>query len=51
MNPEKWKKEALFAVIMGISTVLLCLVVADGMIGMDYPPARKHIEYMGAAIF
>ena len=29
----------------------MCLVVADGMIGMNYPPARKHIEYMGAAIF
>ena len=51
MNATKWKKEAIFAVIMGILTVLLCLVVADGMIGMDYPPARKHIEYMGAAIF
>ena len=51
MNSAKWKKEAIFAVIMGILTVLLCLVVADGMIGMAYPPARKHIGYMGAAIF
>ena len=51
MNSKKWKKEAIFAVAMGILTVLLCLVAADGMIGLDHPPARKHIEYMGAAIF
>lgn len=41
----------IFSAIMGILTILLCLVVADGMIGLNHPPARKYIEFIGAVVF
>ena len=51
MKSTNWKMGLIFAVIMGILTILLCLVVADGMIGLNHPPARKYIEFIGAVVF
>lgn len=51
MKSANWITGLICASIMGILTTLLCLVIADGMIGLNYPPARKHIEYIGATVF
>ena len=51
MKSTNWKMGLIFAVIMGILTILLCLVVADGMIGLNHPPARKYIEFIGSVVF
>lgn len=51
MKSANWKTGLICAVIMGVLTTFLCLIVADGIIGLNYPPARKHIGYVGAAVF
>ena len=51
MKSTNWKTGLICAVIMGVLTTFLCLIVADGIIGLNYPPARKHIGYVGAAVF
>ena len=51
MKSTNWKLGVISAATMGILTILLCLVVADGMIGLNHPPARKYIECIGAVVF
>lgn len=51
MKPKSWNKSLLYAGIMGISTVLLSLVVADGVFGLNQPPARATRELIGFLFF
>ena len=43
MKSKSGKANLVCAAMMGILTMLLCLVVADGVIGLSQPPAGNHM--------
>ena len=48
MKSKSGKANLACAAMMGILTMLLCLVVADGVIGLSQPPAGN---YRGIVLF
>ena len=42
MNQHGIFKKWLWAGVMGILTILLCLIVSDDLLGLNSPPARSH---------
>ena len=48
MNSQNRLISIVYTIIMGILTILLCLVVADGEFGLNPPPARSH---MGIVVY
>ncbi len=48
MNQQGIFKKWLWAGVMGILTILLCLIVSDDLLGLNSPPARSQ---MGHYIF
>lgn len=45
MNQQGIFKKWLWAGVMGILTVLLCLIVSDDLLGLNSPPARSQIGH------
>lgn len=45
MNRSEIFRRFLYAGIMGVLTILLCLVVADDILGLNAPPARSQMGY------
>ena len=43
MNSQNRMMSIVYTIIMGLLTILLCLVVADGEFGLNPPPARSHM--------
>ena len=43
MNQQGIFKKWLWAGVMGILTILLCLIVSDDLLGLNSPPARSQI--------
>lgn len=48
MKSNNWKTSVIYTIIMGVLTILLCLVVADGEFGLNPSPARSH---MGIVVY
>ena len=45
MNQQGIFKKWLWAGVMGILTILLCLIVSDDLLGLNSPPARSQIGH------
>ena len=45
MNQHRIFKKWLWAGVMGILTILLCLIVSDDLLGLNSPPARSQIGH------
>ena len=45
MNQHGIFKKWLWAGVMGILTILLCLIVSDDLLGLNSPPARSQIGH------
>ena len=45
MNQQGILKKWLWAGVMGILTILLCLIVSDDLLGLNSPPARSQIGH------
>lgn len=49
-DPSIWEK-FIYVWIMGICTIFLSLVVADGVFGLNQPPAKATREFVGFLFF
>ena len=45
MNQQGIFKKWLWAGVMGILTILLCLIVSDDLLGLNSPPARSQMGH------
>ena len=45
MNQQGIFKKWLWAGVMGILTILLCLIVSDDLLGLNSPPAQSQIGH------
>lgn len=45
MNQQGILKKWLWAGVMGILTILLCLIVSDDLLGLNSPPARSQMGH------
>ena len=45
MNQQGIFKKWLWAGVMGILTILLCLIVSDDLLGLNSPPTRSQIGH------
>ena len=45
MNQQGIFKKWLWAGVMGLLTILLCLIVSDDLLGLNSPPARSQIGH------
>ena len=51
MKTTNRKMSLIFGCVMGVLTILISLVVADGIFGLNQPPAKATRELVGFLFF